>query len=324
MFEDLAFDEIKCNQCVAEGEYLDDFEKIPFGMLGLERKNHIKLKRQKINYSINIKLLCNRKSISISSDKQTSLDAFYAILMEIMRFENLYEGCFFPLVSLKIDGEEFIKKIENYNLEYYKSTRKYAWIPINLTDREYKTLFLKFKSIIEKNYFIHQVYLYSTYLNGMTADLRMAIFLQVFEPIANELAERGEIQLKAKPYKIFSNNCPSCGQKVTRKVSNKEIFFADRLYAIILKYGKEVFEGDSKSKIVQKSVNLRNRMDHVCETSKNCLTGEQCGFYIIKFDLLYRIILFREIGVIVDNLKEDIVKHIENYNKQFPQHRINV
>ena len=52
------------------------------------------------------------------------------------------------------------------------------------------------------------------------------------------------------------------------------------------------------------------------------MTGSQCGFYILKFDLLYRRIIFEEIGIDYAIVKKDFIKNIDNYNKQFPQCRI--
>lgn len=322
MPEKLKFDDVIGTHCIVEGEYLDDVGNIPINMIGTARHNSIKIKRQKITYTVDIFVLCNRKTITICADTQVSLSLFYELLIEIIRFENLFEGLFFPPKSIKIDEEEFIYLLDKYILGYIKTHRRFSWITLQLTATEYKKYFNRFVKVIEKRNLGHQVYLYAAYSLGMTADLRLAVLLQIFEPLANELVDRGKITFKINPYKVFTNNCNKCGQLITRKVPNKELFFYDKMYAIVVNYGKDIFAGDSRVKVTRKAVNLRNRVDHVNKNSKNYMTGSQCGFYILKFDMLYRRIIFEEIGIDYAIVKKDFIKNIDNYNKQFPQCRI--
>lgn len=56
---------------------------------------------------IEIEQIVNRKTVKIVVDSNVSLDSVYNLLMEILRFENLYEGIFFMFTSFKVDGAEF-------------------------------------------------------------------------------------------------------------------------------------------------------------------------------------------------------------------------
>lgn len=51
------------------------------------------------------------------------------IVYEILRFENLFEGMFFPLVSFTVDGENYTDKVQRKQLDYYQSRKRYAYIP---------------------------------------------------------------------------------------------------------------------------------------------------------------------------------------------------
>ncbi len=65
------------------------------------------------------------------------------------------------------------------------------------------------------------------------------------------------------PTKTFTNRCKHCGRTVSRTVPNKELEFKDKLQPILKKYGKIIFKGDAKTKLIAKSVKVRNKVDHV-------------------------------------------------------------
>lgn len=321
MCEKLEFDKIRATQCIVVGECLNEMGKIPLNVIGLTRENYIRIKRRNITYTVDIVVFCNRKTISLTADKQVIFDQQYKLLMEFILFENLFEGRFFPFVSFKIDGVEYIDIIKKYALNYLESYKNYVSFPLNLNNTEYKKFFLKFNNFIKKDNLCHQVFLYAAYSVGITTDLRMVILLEIFEPLASELEKKGVIKVNVSTIKKKDIICDKCGNIIKNMVNNKKDF-KDKLYAISKKYGKEIFVGDSMAKITKKAVNLRNRVDHVNNKKKNYLSGSQCALYIFKYDLLYRRIIFEEIGFDYNNLKETIIKQIEYYNNQFPQCRI--
>ena len=66
---------------------------------------------------------------------------------------------------------------------------------------------MKWLKVEKKNETIHPVFLYSAYLEGMPVDIRMALLLETFEPIAEELHNRGIITLVKPPTRTFTNRC---------------------------------------------------------------------------------------------------------------------
>ena len=314
-----------CQQCIYLGEYddkTDEKKRYIFTMLMRCRENCITLKRNNITYKIKIALTVNRKKIIIESSPVSTVDATIHIIHEILRFENLFEGMFFPLISFTVDGEDYTEILQRKQLNYFQSQKRYTFIPIDMDDREYQKLFKIWLKVEKRNKIIHPVFLYSVYLNGMPVDMRMALLLETFEPIAEDLHNRGIITLVKPPEKTYTNRCKNCGRVVTRTVPNKDLTFKDKLKPILRRYGRIIFKGDSKTKLIAKAVKVRNKVDHVNAKTINVMSGKQCGFYIYKFSLLYRYIMLQAIGIEDKTINPYINEWIENFNNQYPQLRV--
>lgn len=316
---------IECYKCSYLGEYddtTDDKKRYMLAMLMRYRENCISLKRNNIKYKIKVVLTANRKKIEVLSESHSTIDAMSSIIHEILRLENLFEGLFFPLVSFMADETDYTKEIQQKQLVYYKSQKQYAYIPIVFENQQYRKLYMKWLKVEKKNETIHPVFLYSAYLEGMPVDIRMALLLETFEPIAEELHNRGIITLVKPPTRTFTNRCKYCGKPVSRTVRNRELEFKDKLQPLIRKYGKIIFKGDAKTKLTARSVKIRNKVDHVNANTENAMNGKQCGFYIYKFSLMYRYIMLREIGVEDKNINPYISEWVENFNREYPQLRM--
>jgi hypothetical protein len=267
-------------------------------------------------------LTANRKKIEVLSEPHSTIDAMSSIIHEILRFENLFEGLFFPLVSFMADETDYTKEIRQKQLDYYKSQKQYAYIPIAFEDQQYRKLYMKWLRVEKKNKIIHPVFLYSAYLEGMPVDIRMALLLETFEPIAQDLNNRGIITLVKPPTRTFTNRCKYCGKPVSRTVRNRELEFKDKLQPLIKKYGKTIFKGDAKTKLIARSIKIRNKVDHVNANTENAMNGKQCGFYIYKFSLMYRYIMLWEIGVEDKDINPYISEWVEHFNEKYPQLRV--
>lgn len=317
--------DIGCYKCRYLGEYDDkkDDEKryMPI-MLMRCRENYISLKRNNINYKIKVVLTANRKKVEIVSESLSTINAMLSIIHEILRFENLFEGLFFPLVSFMADGNDYTNEVQKRQLDYYKSQKRHAYIPIALDNQKYRKIYRNWLKEEKKNKIIHPVFLYSVYLEGMPVDIRMALLLETFEPIAEDLNNRGIITLIKPPTKTYTNRCKQCGCSVSRTVRNRELEFKDKLQPIIKKYGKIIFKGEAKTKLIAKSVKVRNKVDHVNANTENAMNGKQCGFYIYKFALMYRYIMLLKIGIEPKDIDSYISAWIEEFNEQYPQLRL--
>lgn len=287
-------------------------------MLDYYRENNFIYKRKNVLYTIDIKLTANRKIINLTADTECSVMDMYYFIIDILRFENLFEGLFYTVSSFLGDGIEYVECIKDIQLAYYKSEKKYVNFQIDFDNAEYVECFEQWLKLEKENKIIHPIFLYSVYLEGMPVDIRMALLLETFEPIAERFHERGVIILNKSPYKHFENTCPNCGGKVSRDVPNKEVTFADKITPIINKFGKEIFADENKERLVEKSVKIRNKVDHVKADILDAMDGKQCGFYIYKFSLMYRYIMLLELGIDKENVLQTIIKWTEDFDEQYP------
>lgn len=317
----MELEDIQSTVLEIKSEYLDDNGNVPFSLVAENRKNNICLKRKKVKYEITVVQLVNHKTLQITTSENVSFNDLYELAMDILRFENLFEGRFFAIKSFFVDNQDLIDDIRPKLLGYMKGNKTAPYFYMVEDDAIYKKWFLAFQKYLKDKLLRYHVFLYATFLPGMTADIRIAQLIEIFEPTANELAEEGRIQLPAAPYKVFKNTCRKCGAQITRKVPNKNVYLKDRIAAIIKAYGKDIFIGDSKAKLIKKAVAVRNKVDHV-EKQACAMTGAECGVYLLKFSMLYRIIVMEEIGVPYEFIKPRLKLEIEDMNKRFQDCRI--
>lgn len=315
------FENKKCKECIVIGEFTGDDPSQVAKLLGCNRINELQIKKSGIYYSIKVEQIFNRKTVKIVADRIACLDSVYTLLMDILRFENLYEGLFFMFTSFNIDGEECIENYKQLFLNYMHSNKQYCMLPMNYNDKIYKTMFLRYQKVIRKSFLRYQAFLNALFVNDLTVDIRMSLLLEVFESMANEKAEEGMISLKAQPYKVFQNKCKKCGAVVSRKVPNKEVYLYDKLYAVIKEYGKDIFCGESKAKIARKGTNLRNKIDHI-NKQRNAMQGKQAGFYLHKFGLMYRIIVLKDIDAYNEDIQRTVNIWTDAMNKKYVMCRI--
>ena len=309
-----------CQKCIYVGKYnaqkcLENGFNI--SMMNRFRENRIRIKRQKVFYNITICLTGNKKKIIVEADSQSLVQDMYYIIMEILRFENLFEGLFYSVTEFWADEIDCLKEIKDIQLAYYESTKQYTYFEIDFSDKVYKSYYSKWLKREKKNRLIHPVFLFSTYLEGMPVDLRLAILLEIFEPLAEELHNRGEIVLVKEPFITYHNKCKNCGAYVSRKDKNKKLSFNDKIKPLIKKYGKIIFEDDNRKKLVEKSIKIRNKIDHVNVDTKNVLSGEQCGVYLYKYSLLYRYIVLLDIGIDSSQIEPAMKLWLDYFNHKY-------
>lgn len=168
--------------------------------------------------------------------------------------------------------------------------------------------------------FLSRYSLWSVY--GITADLRLALFSEIFEPLSEFLDMENRIDLiKSSPILERKEKCPACGceYKVTK---TGKLFFYDKLMSVILTFGLDIFVDDDVTEIVKRTVNTRNKMLHVDAEKKNTFSGGQCGFYARKYVELYRVIVLQQINMWTIDMNNELKKLMRVYNKQFSKLRI--
>lgn len=296
------------------------------GLNNMKRMQLYNLKRnwsiQKKNIKCNIEIITilNRKNIVIKLSRQEKFDKVFELLCEILRYECLFDGRFFSLDKIEVDGKDVSMEVGKIMLSYYSGERSYTRLEQPMNDTIYKKGFFAWERYTKKTIYINQLFFYLGFCKDFTSDVRMALFSEIYEPLSEMLADENKIQL------IRSNqdrkiHCRLCGESFEEQKPSK-INLKDRIEGVIRKYGEIIFDGDDVSTVSKKIVNTRNKILHVNAKKKNALDGGQCGFYMIKLVDLYRVIVLRELELWNDDLEANLQKSVEKLNKQFPQFRI--
>ena len=308
--------------CQIECEFIDENGNIPDSLIGYRKNNEICIKRSHIRYNITINSIRNAKRIYIESDTSTSFDNFFQVVMTIFRFENLFEGKFFRIKTCIFDQIDMLYQVNKHLIGYAQSTKNMScfYELCCFTNVEYKRLYCAFDRYLQKHLLQYHISLFAAYLNNAPADMRLAQFLEVFEPMADEMYSSGKINLSANPFRLVSKRC-KCGRSISARIPNKGVHFEEKITALVNKFGKDIFKGDSISKVVKKAVVTRNKVDHA-SAKRNAMTGGECAFYLFKFFLLYRVIIMQEMGISYDRIRGRVMVLTEDFNKRFADYRI--
>lgn len=306
--------ELYCSEMKYNG--LNNMEKIQQYNL----KRNWSIQRKNIKYDIEVTTLLNRKKIIIKLSRQEKFDKVFGLLCEILRYECLFDGQFFSLDKIEVDGIDVSLEVGKIMLSYYSGERSYTILEQPMNDSIYKRGFCAWERYTKKTLYINQLFFYLGFCKDFTSDVRIALFSEIYEPLSEMLADENKIQL-IRSNQVREIHCRLCGGSFEEQKPGKTNL-KDRVEGIIRKYGEIIFDGDDVSTVSKKIVNTRNKILHVNAEKRNALDGGQCGFYMIKLVDLYRIIVLCELRLWNDGLEAELQKSIEKLNEQFQQFRI--
>ena len=264
----------------------------------------------------------NTKRVFIKASGKVKEKQLFNLLCSLLRFECIYDGCFFALEKITFDDVNRTDEFKDKMLSFYSGSHRYFQIRQPMDDKIYKKGFCAWERYDRKNNYLIQMFFYSSFTNGITADLRIALFSEIFEPLSKVLEEEsGLVVENSNPFLVKKNRCPKCNNK-WESMSGREPNFNDRITSVITCFGETIFEGDDIKKIVKKLVNTRNKILHLDKDKKEFLTGKQCGFYMKKLVLLFQLIVLEECGVFDSEVWLYTVEELKKYNFQFSRCRI--
>ena len=224
------------------------------------------------------------------------------ILLSVLRFENLFEGRFYLTTKIEIDGQER-NEISKDFLPFYKSDVQWMMLQNFTMDKNVEHLFKTWLEVDKKLGIIHNMFLYAAYARDLTNNVKLALILQAFEPLSKDLQKCGKLSIE--PYNH-------------KNVKDKRIIFGDRVYAIIDKYGRDIFSEDDIQQVHSQAVELRDKVVHLDRRITTEMKGSQAGYYIQKFIWLYAALVMTEIGIPYEEIAKDIIRNVERYQNTFP------
>ena len=80
-------------------------------------------------------------------------------------------------------------------------------------------------------------------------------------------------------------------------------------------YGNDIFREDDIDGVLEKSVNLRDKIVHLDRSIEETLNGKQATYYLQKFIMLYITVILTELGIEYNQLRPEISKSLEKWNQ---------
>ena len=285
-------------------------------------KREWSLQRNNIKFTVEIITVLNQKVVTMKASKPVKFAKVFELLLEILKYECLYDGRFFSLNKMEIGGEDKTVVVKPNMLSYYSESRNYSVLSQPMNDTVYKRGFCAWERYNKQLLNVNQMFYYIGFSEGITADLRLALFSEIYEPLSELLSKENKIQLiNSKPVIERNEKCPACGHlyKVTKSC---EPSFNDEITSVVQAYGSDIFAGDDLETIIKKTVKTRNKMLHVDMKKKETLSGGQCGFYMRKYVEIYRMIVLQQIKMWNTSMAEELKEAMISYNQNFPKLRI--
>ena len=237
----------------------------------------------------------NEETINIQGDVE--VDYAVKILFLFLRLDNLFDGFFIKPEKIIIDGKNSPRYLKNW-LPFYKSAQ--VMDCLSYQGSEWSEIFKRWINLDNSLGIIHNMFLYANYSEDLTPDVKCALILQTFEPLADDLIDKEYIKIDAKESQRICKNCGNITKQKTK------ITLADKLICIMETFGKDIFVKENIAHLAKMAKNTRNKIVHLDRDKKETLSGKQTGCYYFKFNLLYRIIIFRMLGINDESIDKQI------------------
>ncbi len=251
-------------------------------------------------FSVTISQEAPYRSIEIRSKTPTKAKQLWETLLRITRFCMLFDGEFLKLVSsefqLKNRKTEWSDKIaQEYSkrrLPYYSSANFTTGSSFICPLRCISDVSLnKWIEVENKLQLIHPMALYGMSRLEIPADIRVAILIEIFEPLFHKLTNQGE---------------------------DSKVYLQKILENIIIEYGKDIFSIETKKDISRFTSILkesRHRIFHINMDIHYFLNGSESILYAVKLSMLYRKVLLDFIGIDYTIYSEKLKAIVSRWNK---------
>lgn len=252
------------------------------------------------------------RTIQIKSESATVQD-LYSVLTKLERLLMLFDGRFFSLYKLQLTPKDdsrnvYLQSISNNilcsRLKYFDSDDMYKDSLIHLVDyTEVLTsqLYCTWCELLEELDTINQMYLYASSNCGLTKDVTCAFLIELAESL---------VEIIKMKKNMFADLHP--GSRGTS--------LADCIKGLIQAFGSDIFSREIYTKFddfIKVAVYSRVKIMHIKKTStdKTAFNGRESVLYGMKFNLLYRRIMFELLGIPEEAYSESLLKIVKAYDK---------
>lgn len=248
------FEKRYCKELKYIGRYETDW------LLSYNIQREWALQREKIKYNVEIMTVMNRKSIIITMSAPVLLSKVHELLCKILRYECLFDGRFFKMQKYEIDNLDITAEMRKSMLSYYEGEKAYTKFSQPMNDTIYKRGFCAWERFNKKLLSMNQMFYYIGFGNGMTADLRLALFAEIFEPLSEHLEYFQKVQINCSQQSRQRNaRCPKCDFEFKIPTQNRPSL-RDKIESVIRAYNY-IYQNKKEDKDKELIETLQNITD---------------------------------------------------------------
>ena len=281
-------------------------------------KSSFAFQRNHVIYSVEVSVIQTEKCIMIKSQLPVQFESLYLYVGDVRRYEYLFDGAFYVMNKCLADGNEVTKAVKSVELGYFQSARLKHKIPLELDDKEYKKYFLKWLKLQNDLGIINQMMLFANGVNGLTADVRISMLVECYEALGRKLERLHILSVVPEPNTSRQVTCSNCGGSHSISIRGKKTL-ACYVNALVEKYGKPVFSTEFRRRrsLIAHMIKTRNKVFHINPKQKKVLKGEQCGFYAVKLECMFRYIIWILMGYDQEKLDTVVSKEVVKFESDF-------
>ena len=263
------------------------------GLFGGPKSKDCSFIIDKNKYNVHIEQ-CMVRTYTISVENEICTINMWSAFLVLEKLIMLMEGRFYPVSELRFEGssdyiEDYIELSKEYSenrLAYYSTSPGYCYHDhcfLDFSEKLDDKLMERWIDLQNELDIVNQVFLYNIADTGVTADVKCANLIELFEPLV-EIINQNECffpQLQPGEHGTTLKMC---------------------IDAVICKYGRDIFEQEyshNKDAFLQILVRSRNRVMHI-KRNQPCgkyLSGAESILYMTKICHLYRMILLILLGI---------------------------
>lgn len=279
------------------GPYLNDFEYV----------------YNNTNYRVKIEQNIKRE-ILIGTDKTVKCSELVEMESFIEQLLFVFDGRFYPIESAKMMNKMESSTVYQNEVDAYFDNRppiyqsidicRYGLMKlVNFKNIDLFNALLEFAHVSDELDIVFNILLYCLSDINMPVDCKISSMIEM-----------------AKPFSVIMEKSND-GFQVERIDGKNKLTLKMALATVMNTFGTEIFSmeiNENFKEFLDVLVNTRNKISHVKSLqNKKCLDGVQCAFYIAKFSLLYRKMIFILIGINKDLYNENIIKAVNAWDKWY-------
>ncbi len=269
-------------------------------LLPYSQERHLSIQRDWVKFEVSIMTIFHVKRISIEASKSISAELLFEMLSNFLKYECLYDGRFFESRQIMLDGEDVTVELEKEQLSYFGGINSYVQLEQPDDVKTYKTGFCAWEYLSKTFHYPDQMYFMLAYSNGVSYDLKLALFAEALDAFALKLKTDGPVGIDP---------------------DKEESTPMERLKELIEEYGDDIFAGDDVDNLLEGLTNSKHKILRLQPFKRGALKPESTEFYCRKIAELYRVIMLGKSGMLNKKLTAAIREEIQQLNEQYAKAR---